>query len=479
MIYKNWRRLITNKPVMGMLTAALFAGGFLTQGFVSLADSTGTVLAESAKVRQEASTTSEVIGSASKNAEVTIKGSIKDSAGTLWYQIVVEGDTTGYVRSDLIQPDDEGEITQLTETAQADTQTTENETAQTDSSAGGAATAAETPMDQQYATVSVKAAKIRTAPSTNDAVVESLAQDTQLIVSGQSNGSDGKVWYYVTFTGSNGAEKTGFVRSDLITLGEMLPVTEPEPVVEEEPVESAEPEEPVNSDYELVYTTDTEGNYCWYLYDHVNNNRQKLDEVLAAAHAQSSNEETNADIVVRQRLVIIVMAVLIVLFIITVIVLSIKLRNSYYYEEYDEDEEEDEEEDESLPPDFEKRSRRAAREENEYEERAPRAARERGDEEGRPRRAGRAEEERPRRGSGEEAERAPRGRQGAAERPVRADREEAGARRRKAPVQEVTYREETESAVPVKTPAKKKAKNFLLDDDDFEFEFLNMDDKDL
>lgn len=32
---------------------------------------------------------------------------------------------------------------------------------------------------------------------------------------------------------------------------------------------------------------------------------------------------------------------------------------------------------------------------------------------------------------------------------------------------------------PAKKPSGRKAQNFLLDDDEFEFEFLNMDDKDL
>ena len=46
-------------------------------------------------------------------------------------------------------------------------------------------------------------------------------------------------------------------------------------------------------------------------------------------------------------------------------------------------------------------------------------------------------------------------------------------------VREVEYHEEPSTDVPVKPAPKKKAKNFLLDDDDFEFEFLNMDSKDL
>ena len=36
-----------------------------------------------------------------------------------------------------------------------------------------------------------------------------------------------------------------------------------------------------------------------------------------------------------------------------------------------------------------------------------------------------------------------------------------------------------EEKKPVKKPAPRKTQNFLVDDDEFEFEFLNMDDKDL
>ena len=44
---------------------------------------------------------------------------------------------------------------------------------------------------------------------------------------------------------------------------------------------------------------------------------------------------------------------------------------------------------------------------------------------------------------------------------------------------EVTYREEPDTEEAVRPARARKAKNFLLDDDEFEFEFLNMDDKDL
>ncbi|MDE7018232.1 MAG: hypothetical protein K2P65_11805 [Lachnospiraceae bacterium] len=44
------------------------------------------------------------------------------------------------------------------------------------------------------------------------------------------------------------------------------------------------------------------------------------------------------------------------------------------------------------------------------------------------------------------------------------------------PSREISY--EDDGTAPVKASPKKKAKNFMIDDEDFEFEFLNMKNKD-
>ena len=62
---------------------------------VSLAQSQGKVTASSAKIRKEANASSEVIGSATKDASVTIKGQVTASDNTVWYQIFVNADTLG------------------------------------------------------------------------------------------------------------------------------------------------------------------------------------------------------------------------------------------------------------------------------------------------------------------------------------------------------------------------------------------------
>ncbi len=451
---KKMRKHKTNDVILR--TAVLAGILFLWNGSVSRADSTGTVIVDSAKIRKEASTASEVIGSSAYNTSVTIHDEVTDSSGTVWYQVYVDANTLGYVRSDLVSKAGDGESTDAPAGNGADASA-----AEAGNPEGGAQTAAETPLDAQYATISVASAKVRTAPSTNDEVVESLPQGRQLIVSGQSNGGDGKIWYYVTYTSDDGTEKSGFVRSDLITLGEMIPPPVEEPVEVPEVTEPVVPEQPAVSDYEIVYEQENKDDpnsaYAWYLYDYTKEDpeKQKVEDLLSSAHARSEQTEKNLKTIVRQRIVIIVMAVLAVALIVAVVILIFKLRDAYYEdddEEEDDEDEEDDEEEEERPA----RVRRVA--EPEKSVRRPEAAR------------------RTERARGEEPSRRPE----TGRRPEPSRRPETGRRpeaSRRPASREAGYREE-ESDLSAKQPPKRKAKNFLLDDDDFEFEFLNMEDKD-
>lgn len=416
-------------------TAAILMAAALSLGcpFTSLADSAGTVTVESAKIRKNTDTASDVVGSIARGAQVSIKDEINDASGTLWYQVYVDADTTGYVRADLIQKESGGEDSMTLAAADgAPDNDSQADTAQVDGEqTAGTGNQAENTMDAQYAKVSVEAAKIRSGPSTNDAVVERLVKDTQVVVSGQSTGSsDGKVWYFITFTGTDGAEKTGYVRSDLVTLGDMVPVPEeqPEPEAPAEP----EPQETVSQDYEVLFR-DGE----WYLIDHIGGFEHKLQPLLDAAQQQDETMGEDAKKLVRQRIAIVVLGVLAAVLLIVVIIMAIKLRD-VYYEEYEDDEEDEEEDDDT--------------EDDDEEEEVPVRRRRRADEEDNVR-----NDERP------------------ARRPVR-DMESQPSRRTP---RETDSRREQAADPRERAAAKRKSKNFLLDDDEFEFEFLNMDDKDL
>ncbi len=427
--------------------AAVFCAAVLLawcNPMVSLAEATGTVLPNSVNIRKQPDQESEVIGSSTVGKEISIRGKAEVS-GITWYQVYIDANTMGYVRADMIEKKGDGDIPTVTVAAESQTAQASEDGADTQEPAaggtGGAQVEAQEAVDLQYASTNVQA-KVRPDPSTSNNPVDSLTPDTQVVVSGKSEGSDSKTWYYVTFTGSNGSEKTGYIRSDLLDMGEMLPVEE-EP--EEEPAE--EPEEPVSTprnDYELKIETSSDGEEVWYIYDNVTGQKQKLVPLLESSYSQTLDDGDDTKSMVKQRIVIVVLAVLLAILAIVTVIMAFKLRDAYY-EDYEDDEDED-------ASDERQTARRAADRERETGRRAA-AGRER--EAGR--RAPADEERRPRR------------------------REEAGAdmpeRRRRE--REVTYREEPDTEEAVRPARTRKAKNFLLDDDEFEFEFLNMDDKDL
>lgn len=446
----------------GVLATACALAFFTAHKTVTFAETTGKVKVGSATVRQTADVNSEPVASSSQGTTVTILNEVTDSAGDLWYEVYVDSNKNGFIRSDLIDKDASSEV--------ASAQTSDASAVASAGTASGAELPAETAMDAQYATIKVPSAKIRSGASTSKGVVDSLPENSQVVISGQTAGSD-KPWYYVTFTGTDGTEKTGYVRSDLVTLGDMVPAPEPEEVLPqepEEPVEDVQPEPVQNADYECVYKADENGEYAWYLYDRTSGEtyQQRLDDLLNAAHAQSTNNALDAKTVVKQRIVIIVLAVVILLLGIAVGVMAFKLREAYYedYEDDEDEDEEDEDEDRRREP---RRREDGGREERSREDR---------------RREERTREDRRREDRGrEERTRGDRDRGDVREEPRRKsaprdDRQSAPRRRTsdsgRMPAREVSYEEED---APVKTQPKKKAKNFMVDED-FEFEFLNMKD---
>lgn len=458
MVQKKRRTSVSRQHLLGLIAVVGIISALWCQSVVSLADSNGTVIAGSANIREKADASSEVVGSAARGNTVSIINEVQDSSGTLWYEVYVNANKTGYIRSDLVEKQG------------GNSGNSQNTAAQPESGASGASVGPETILDAQYAVVTAETIMVRTAPSTNEAVVDRLGRNTQVVVSGETQGNDGKKWYYVTFTGTGDAERNGFIRSDLLSLGDMVPVPEE---VEPEPQEpEPEPEVIVNSDYKVTYEQNADGSSEWYLYDYTvgeKPDKYRLEQLMEATRVRSENDAADAKTLVRQRVAIVILIILVVLLIVAVVIMALKLRDVYYEDYEDEDEEEEEEvpaqrkkrrEEEEVPT-----QRRRRGEEEEVPEQRKRRTRE--SEETSERRKRRSDEEdsarRRRRAEEEESE---------AERPAR-----RRAARDAGEVREVEYREDEAGSAPVKTAPKRKAKNFLLDDDEFEFEFLNMEDK--
>lgn len=455
---KKWKHSKSSvaRGVLIAVGAVLF---FMNGQFVSQAAGTGKIKVGSAIIRQSADKNSEPVATSSQGTVVTINNEVTDSAGSVWYEIQVDANTIGYVRSDLVEK--EGGSDTSADAAQ-----------QTDNAgfSPGAEVGPDTPLDAQYATIKVRAAKIRTGASTGKGVVDSLPNGHQVIISGQTNGSD-KPWYYITFTGTDGSEKSGYVRSDLVTLGDMVPVQAPEEQPQEEPTEEPveEPEPEVKDEYELVYQPNSEGEYEWYLLDRTGEKvtQQKLGEILDAVHALDVNQSIDAKTVARQRIIIIALIAVVVLLAVIITIMVFKLRDASYEDDEDDEDDEDEDDRRRGREDSVKRRREEGNEPS-VRRRPPEQGRQAGtrrQEARRPEETGRSSEARRNQGAGRSADtrRSP-------------DARRTSDGRRQVSDREVRYEEDGD--VSVRTGTKRKAKNFMMDDDEFEFEFLNMKDKD-
>ena len=77
----------------------IFADGF---SIVGHAESQGTVKVASAKIRAEASTSSASVGSVKQGGKVSIISQVQAADGYVWYEIWVDSTTKGFIRSDLV-----------------------------------------------------------------------------------------------------------------------------------------------------------------------------------------------------------------------------------------------------------------------------------------------------------------------------------------------------------------------------------------
>lgn len=269
-----WKGLITLALVMLIgLSADVFA-------FVSHAQSQGRVTGSSVNIRKEPNTTSEKVGSAVKDQEVTINNQVKGSDGKTWYQIFVNADTLGYIRSDYVE---------ITDGTTPPTVTPVEPTTPADTNASGDVEA----LNPVSATVKGgNSVRIRSSASasTSNNIVTTVSNGLVLTVKGRCYDSSDKVWYQVSFS-DNGSEVEGFIRGDYVTITEELTPYVPEPV-QEEPPAVTDPE-PVDSEPEINKAYDTaliDGE--WYLQDYENNRQQKIQELFDTVE---SNEKAYND----------------------------------------------------------------------------------------------------------------------------------------------------------------------------------------
>ena len=246
----NARKIYSDKKSLfaGIVTTAAVVVAVIALSTSSFAASSGKILKDGTRVRQDASTNSEIVVSLAKDDSITINGQLTGADGNIWYQITTSSGANGYVRSDLATVTDGS----TPGTVGADGNVTAGDpNIRLVNPITGSVT-----YDQNV--------RVRQDASTSSTIIDSLSNGTAVTITGVKNGTDGREWYYLKFTNGEGKEVVGFCRSDFITpSGELTdlvtetPSEEPAEVVEEEPVV----EETKDFDTEL------EGE-DWYLMDY-------------------------------------------------------------------------------------------------------------------------------------------------------------------------------------------------------------------
>ncbi len=511
---RTWRKKIL--PVLsGMVTVMVLAFTVPAVGRAYV-QTTGVITTDAAKVRKEPSTESDMLATVLKGSAVIVTDEVTDSAGMVWYKVSYMGGS-GYIRSDL--------MSKMTAAGTTLTTTTQTGNANATTTAKPSATQV-TAIAETKAYVNYKSVMVRQSASKQAEIVGSAVQNTPMTITGEAKAADGKKWYQVKYMNQNNREIVGFVRSDLLTVGDppAPPVTDapaetpaeapaetssetpaeqpeggenaggenteggegaaegteggegqeiPEPAPEPEPEPEPEPvpAETATPDYEMVLETNEEGAGVWYLYDHINNNKQSLENLREWAAKGEAAVPMEKQLSVF-KIALIAVGVLAAVLAVVVIVLLFRLRDMYEDDDEDDEDEEDEDEDEEDEDEEEERPVRRRRPAAGIEERPVKAApapRQRPAKEGERRpapvkkadRAGKPERERP-------------GRPDRTDRMEKMERMEDMEEMESGPSRDEFWEEPSAAEKP---QPKRKPKNFLIEDDEFEFEFLNMDDK--
>ncbi|MBO7356676.1 MAG: SH3 domain-containing protein [Lachnospiraceae bacterium] len=269
------RQVIMTAVIVAAVLAILFGKQF---AMIVMA-SAGKVTSTTANVRAQASTTSDAIASLSKGDTIDIKSQTTGADGYIWYQITVDANTTGYIRSDLVEITDG--TTPATSTATATTTTTTTTTTATVNSDG--VTPVETVSGTTTADVNVRA-----DASTNSEIVAKANNGLTLSVTGTKQGTDGNTWYYLTFT-KDGVSTTGYIRSDYVKLsGELKAPTETTSTPDPVPTTT----ETTQPTIQKIWDTQEQAD-GWFLLDYNQGKQYNIDNLF-------KTNETNTELIEKQ-----------------------------------------------------------------------------------------------------------------------------------------------------------------------------------
>ncbi len=310
---KELRNKLFGLAGMIVLACAMFLH-FSIIGFAA----EGKVTADSAKIRKEASTSSEMVGGALRGEKYTITEEVTGADGYVWYKITFDGNKTGYIRSDLMEKSSDGTNNGGT------------------TSNGGTInpTVEVTEVQPVSATITGSSVRVRSDASTSGSILAGVVRDSVVTITGQAQDTQGKTWYRVTFSSESG-EITGFIREDFLSVsGTITPVedtpavSEPggnDPVVSEpEPSDTPEPDTPavIINDFEVI-----EEGGVWKLVDNTAGKKYNAAALIEANEVNPPKIEELQKKVGSQKGWIIFLVILVVVLGVLVTLLFLKVKD--------------------------------------------------------------------------------------------------------------------------------------------------------
>ena len=209
---------------------------------------TGTTL------RQNADASSAQVMELTSGQQVTVNDELTATDGTKWYQVFVNDTTIGYL------PESNVTITGNAEGGQVAMQTIT--------------------ITERVATVTANSAvRVRAEATTSSNQVASMNPNDTCKVLEDVNSSDGYVWYKIEFD-DNGTTISGHVRSDLVTVKEVQ--TQQQVPVETPSGTPTTPEvQPEADPYSITSQVNAEGTTVWYLVDNETGTSKEITTLLA------------------------------------------------------------------------------------------------------------------------------------------------------------------------------------------------------
>lgn len=318
----QWKAMVRIAAAM-MAVALMF--GLMT--FISRAEEV-QVTVTSVKIRASADVNSDMIGGAMAGDTLSVISEVTGADNYTWYQVSFEdGAKTGYVRSDCVSKVGE---TGATITPAAANSAVSASNPSTDVVA----------LQPISATVTGEQVRVRSNASTSGSIVSTVQKDVVLTVTGSAQDSESKTWYQVTYSDANG-QVTGFIRYDYISLeGEAVPADQAteDPVDPVESAEGAEPDPtptPVQKDYDTQLNEDG-----WYLLDHSANRMYLITDLFETSANNKKLYDDSVAQIKTMKIVMIILVIAVILLALTATLLFFKIRDmmdAAYFEEVEKE----------------------------------------------------------------------------------------------------------------------------------------------